>query len=195
MLFCASSEGSGESARLHRLNVAFPSPLYQNLVCCLKWRVCAIHPSSEDTGSPEPRHSTDISCAGSKLLCASSEGSGESAHLHRLTLAFVTVPNFHILPQMAICVLFTPAAYTLVSLHICTDIATGQCDKFWRVCTFEQARLSLVSQKIAGAGINGDLCTVYVKSKCCGESAPATTAHLCNHQCVVEMRQNAPSIL
>ena len=43
------------------------------------------------TGSPEPRHSNEISCAGSNgdllLFCASSKGSGESAHLHRLTLA------------------------------------------------------------------------------------------------------------
>ena len=31
------------------------------------------------------------------LFFASSEGSGESAHLHRLTLAFVTVPKSHVL--------------------------------------------------------------------------------------------------
>ena len=48
------------------------------------------------TGSPEHCHSTEISCAGSNgdlmLFCASSEGSGEYEHSHRLTLAFVTVP-------------------------------------------------------------------------------------------------------
>ena len=34
-----------------------------------------------------------------------------------------------------------------------------------------------------------DLCTVYKNSECCGEAAPATTGILCNHQCVVSMRQ------
>ena len=29
---------------------------------------------------------------------------------------------------------------------------------------------------------------VYVNRECCDESAPATTVHLCNHQCVVSMR-------
>ena len=44
----------------------------------------------------------------------------------RLTLAFVTVPKSHILPQMVIFVLLTPAAKTLVSLHICSGIVKGQ---------------------------------------------------------------------
>ena len=64
------------------------------------------------------------SCAvsnGDLMLCfASSEGSGESANLHRLTLAFVTVPKSHVLLQIAIFVLFTPTAKTLVSLRIYT---------------------------------------------------------------------------
>ena len=42
-----------------------------------------------------------------------------SAHLHRLTLAFVTVPESHVLPQMAMCVLFTPAVKTGESTHLC----------------------------------------------------------------------------
>ena len=54
-------------------------------------------------------------------ICASSEVSGESAHLH-CTKSLV-------LPKMAICVLFTPAANTLVSLHICAGRVTGQCNK------------------------------------------------------------------
>ena len=37
MPFCASSKGSGESAHLHRLTLAFAT--VQNLMCCLKWRV------------------------------------------------------------------------------------------------------------------------------------------------------------
>ena len=58
-----------------------------------------------------------------------------------------------VLPKMAICVLFMPAANTLVSLHICAGKVTGQCDKnqdllCWQrrllgVCTLSQARLSL----------------------------------------------------
>ena len=39
------------------------------------------------------------------------------------------------------------------------------------------------------AGSNKDLCTVYKNSECCGEAAPATMAHLGNHQCVVSMCQ------
>ena len=39
-------------------------------------------------------------------------------------------PKSHVLPQMAIFVLFTPAVTTLVCLHICTGIVTGQCDKY-----------------------------------------------------------------
>ena len=39
MPICASSEGSGESAHLHRLTLVFVT--VQNLLCCLKWRfVC-----------------------------------------------------------------------------------------------------------------------------------------------------------
>ena len=59
-----------------------------------------------------------------------------------------------------------------------------------RVCTFAQAHLSLrPGTEILCAGSNNDLCTVYKNSKCCGEAAPATTGILCNHQCVVSMRQ------
>ena len=45
------------------------------------------------------------------------------------------------------------------------------------------------STEISCAGSNGDLCTVYKNSECCGEAAPATMAHLGNHQCVVSMSQ------
>ena len=30
---------------------------------------------------------------------------------------------------------------------------------------------------------------IYVSSEGCGNVAPATMAHLCNHRCVVSMRQ------
>ena len=42
---------------------------------------------------------------------------------------------------------------------------------------------------ISCAGSNNDLCTVYKNSECCCEAAPATIGILCNHQCVVSMRQ------
>ena len=116
------------------------------------WRVCTFAWSSLSL-----RHSLKFSCGDSNgdlmPFCASSEGSGESAHLHRLTLALVTL----------ICVLFMPAANTLVSMHICAGKVTGQCNRYqdllcWQqrllgVCTFAQARLSfLYSIEIPCAG-------------------------------------------
>ena len=59
------------------------------------------------------------------------------------------------------------AAKALASLHICTGLP--------------KPRHSI---EILCAGSNDALCTVYL-----GESASATTAHLCNHMCVVSMRQ------
>ena len=62
--------------------------------------------------------------------------------------------------------------------------------RLWRVCTFAQAHLSLrPGTEISCAGSNNDLCTVFKNSECCGEAAPATIAHLGNHQCVISMRQ------
>ena len=62
--------------------------------------------------------------------------------------------------------------------------------RLWPVSTFAQAHLSLrPGTEISSAGSNNDLCTVYKNSECCGEAAPATMAHLGNHQCVVSMRQ------
>ena len=102
-----------------------------------------------------------------------------------------------VLPKMGNCVLLTQAVNTL-SLHTCAGKVTGHCDKYqnllcWQgslleVCTFAQACLTLRhSIKLSCAGSNGDSCNVYVNSECCGESAPATKALLCNHQCVVSM--------
>ena len=65
--------------------------------------------------------------------------------------------------------------------------------RLWRVCTFAQAHLSLrPGTEILCAGSNNDLYTVYKNSECCGDAAPATMAHLGNHQCVVSMRQKCP---
>ena len=121
------------------------------------------------------------------------------SHLHRLTLAFPTVQN------LLCCLKWRFVCYSrqqLILWWVCTfaQAVTGQCNKYqdllcWQqmllgVCTFAQARLSLLySIKISCAGWNGDFCNVYVNSEWCGESAPATTGILCNHQCVVSMRQ------
>ena len=62
--------------------------------------------------------------------------------------------------------------------------------RLWRVCTVAQAYLSLrPGTEISFAGSNNDLCTIYKNSECCGEAARATTGILCNHQCVVSIRQ------
>ena len=69
MLFCASSEGSGESAHLHGL--PYPSSLYQisyaasngDFVLCTQ-AAKTLMSLNIYTGSPEPRHNTETSCAG-----------------------------------------------------------------------------------------------------------------------------------
>ena len=114
-------------------------------------------------------HSIEISCAGwNGDFCnvyVNSECCGESAPA---TTALRHCTKTLVLPKMAICVLFTPAANTLVSLHICAGKVTGQCDKYqdllcWQrmllgVCFFAQARLSLRhSIEISCAGWNGDM--------------------------------------
>ena len=117
--------------------------------------------------------------------------------------AYLSLPHCTkslVLPKIAICVLLTPAANTLVSLHICAGKVTRQCNKYqdllcWQrrllgVCTFAQARLSLRhSIEISCADSKSDLCSVYKNSEWCGEAVPATMAHLGNHQCIVSMRQ------
>ena len=115
-------------------------------------------------------HSLKFSCGDSNgdwmPFCASSEGSGESAHLHRLTLAFVTVQNLLCyLKWRFVCY----SRQQRILWWVCTfaQAVTGQCDKYqdllcWQrrllgVCTFAQARLSLLySIEISCAGWNGD---------------------------------------
>ena len=68
--------------------------------------------------------------------------------------------------------------------------------RLWRVCIFAQTRLSPHHiTETSCAGSNGDLCTGYVSSEGCCESAPATRAHMCNHLSVVSMRQKCPQCL
>ena len=56
-------------------------------------------------------------------------------------------------------------------------------------CTGSPESSSRYFVTISCAGSNGDLCTVYMNRECSGGAAPATMAHLGNHQCVVSMRQ------
>ena len=69
--YYASREGYGESANLIGLSLSLRHR--SKISCWLKWRFIQ------------------------RLFCASSEGFGESAQLYRLALAFVTVPNYHVL--------------------------------------------------------------------------------------------------
>ena len=117
MPFCASSEGSGEATYLHRLTLAFVT--VQNLLCCLKWRfVCYSRQQRilwwvctfAQAKSLDNVINIKISCAGSK-------GSWESARLHRLAWAFLTVMNYHVLVEMAIFVTFMWTANDVVSLY------------------------------------------------------------------------------
>ena len=81
-------------------------------------------------------------------------------------------------------VLFLSTRFNPVSDLLCWQ------QRLLGVCTFAQARLSILhSIEISCAGWNGDFCNVYVNSEWCGESAPATAGLMCNHQCVVSMRQ------
>ena len=135
MPICVSSEGSGESAHLHRLTLAFVT--VQNLLGCLKWRfvcysrqqlilwwVCIF------TQAKSLDNAISI-----KNYCAGSEGSWESARLHRLAWAFVTVSKYHVPAEMAIFATFMWAANTVVRLnqqpqHFCATIsALYQCFK------------------------------------------------------------------
>ena len=128
------------------------------------------------------------------ILCEQRR-SGESAHLHRLTLAFITVQN------LLCCLKLRFVCYSRqqrILWWVCTfaQAVIGHCNKYqdllcWQqrllgVCTFAQV---LYSIKISCAGWNGDFSNVYVNSEWCGEAAPATTGILSNHQCVVSMRQ------
>ena len=75
MQFCASSEGSGESAHLHRLTLAF-------VTAALNGDLCAIHASSEYSGeSAHFRRQSLDKVINIKISCAVRKG---SARLHRL---------------------------------------------------------------------------------------------------------------
>ena len=83
----SSSVNSGESAHLHRYSywTMQQVPIFHMLAAkaLASLHIC--------TGSPEPRHSNETSCAGSNGdLCAihaSSLDSNESAHLHRYSIS------------------------------------------------------------------------------------------------------------
>ena len=117
MPFCASSEGSGESAHLHRLTLAFST--VQNLLCCLKWRfVCYSRQQRilwwvcifAQAKSLDNVINIKISFVGSKC-------SFESARLHRLVWAFFIVSKYHVLVEMSILVTFMWTVIDVVSLQ------------------------------------------------------------------------------
>ena len=104
MPFCVSSEGSGESAHLHRLTLAFVT--VQTLLC-LNGGLCTIHASSDYSGeSAHLRRQSLDNVINIKISCAGSKGSWESACLHRLASASFTVSKYHVLVEMAIFVTF-----------------------------------------------------------------------------------------
>ena len=169
--------------------------------CTFAWSSLSLRPSSK------------FLCCGSNgdwmPVCASSEGSGESAHLHRLTLVIVTVQNllcclkwrFVINSRQQrilwwVCIF---AQAKSLDNAISIKITCAGSEGSWEFASLHRLALAFVlrySIEISCAGWNGDFCNVYVNSECCGESALATTSLLCNHQCVVSMRQkNAPSVL
>ena len=81
MPFCASNEGSGESAHLHRLTLA----TVQISCAALNGDLCAIHASSEYSGeSAHLRRQSLDNVINIKISCAGSKGSWEYALLHRL---------------------------------------------------------------------------------------------------------------
>ena len=137
-------------------------------------------------------------------FCASSEGSGESAHLHRLTLAFVSVQN------LMCCLKWRFVCYSRqqrILWWVCTfaQAVTEQCDKYQDllccqqrlsgVYTFAQARLSLLySIEISCAGWNGDFCNVYVNTEWYVESLHQQPQEFCAtisalYQCVKKCSQ------
>ena len=107
------------------------------------WRVCTFAWSSLSL-----RHSSKFSCGDSNgdwmPFCARREWSGESEHLHRLTLAFVTVQTLLCCPKLRF------VSYS------------RQQRILWWVCTFAQAKSldNVINIKISCAG-----------SKCSWESA------------------------
>ena len=101
MPFCASSEGSGESAHLHRLTLAFVT--VQNLLCCLKWRfVCY---------SRQQRILWRV-CTFAQAV------TGQCIEYQDLLCwAFYTVSKYNVLVEMAIFATFMWSANDVVSLH------------------------------------------------------------------------------
>ena len=117
MPFCASSEGSGESAHLHRRILAFVT--IQNILCCLKWQfVCDSCQQRIPWWVCIFAQAKSLDNAISiKISCADSEGSWESACLHRLAWAFITISKYHMLDEMAIFTTFMWTANAVMSLH------------------------------------------------------------------------------
>ena len=139
MPFFASSEGSGESAQLQRLILAFVT--VQNLLCCLKLRfVCYSRQQGILWWVCTFSQAVAGQCKSIKISCAGSKGSWEYGRLHRLAWAFYTVLKYHVLVEMAIFATFMWTANDVVSLHqqpqeFCATIsALYQCVKKCSQC-------------------------------------------------------------
>ena len=95
-----------------------PSSLYKRSCAALNGDLCAIHASSEYSGeSAHLRRQSLDNVINIKISCAGSKGSWEYALLHRLAWAFYTVSKYHVLVEMAIFATFMWSANDVVSLH------------------------------------------------------------------------------
>ena len=117
MPFCVSSEGSGESAHLHRLILAFVT--VQNLLCCLKWRFVWYLRQQRILGWVCTfAQAKSLDNAMSIIIsCAVGDGSWESARLHRLAWTFVTVSNIMCWLKWRFFLTFMWTANAVVCLH------------------------------------------------------------------------------
>ena len=94
------------------------SSVYKISCAALNGDLCAIHASSEYSGeSAHLRRQSLDNVINIKSSCAGSKGSWEYARLHRLAWAFYTVLKYHVLVEMAIFATFMWIANDVVSLH------------------------------------------------------------------------------
>ena len=173
--FFASSEGSGESAHLHRLASAFVT--VPNLTCWFEWRfgchLCEQRASLHIcTFSPQPSpHKCDL-C----VIYARSGGSGECSCSPQ--------PLTH---KCDLCVIYARSGGSGECLCSPQPL-THKCDLCVIYARIDgSCECSCSPQPLTH---KCDLCVIYARSGGSGESAPATTASACSHRCVVSMLKN-----
>ena len=113
-------------------------------VCTFAWSSLSLH------------HSSKFSCVDSNgdwmSFCASSEGSDESAHLHRLTLAFVVYVQNLLCCLKWWCVCYSRQQQIL--WWVCTF--ARQCNKYQELLCWQQRLLKYIE---ISSGWNGDFVT------------------------------------